>query len=152
MKRLTKYFGWILAVLFILSLNQEGWAYPQGGNGRGKSTQPKAKVTATKSTSKAKKGNSVSVRTKAATTQIAQTTRRITVNQKPPALRKEVIPVRQNPSAVWIPGYWSWNYRLFQWIWVAGYWDLYPIGVIWFPGYWHYNDGLWIWIEGRWAF
>lgn len=154
MKRLTKYLGWVLTVLFILSLNLEGWADPQGGKGKGKSTQTKAKVVATKSNQGAKRGNrkAVQTKTKVISSKTTKATNRLTVRQKAPALRKEVIPARPNLNAVWIPGRWSWNYRLHQWYWIHGYWDLYPVGTLWVPGYWYYNDGLSIWISGYWVF
>jgi len=76
----------------------------------------------------------------------------LVVRFRPPAPRVEVIPVRPTPTAVWISGYWTYDYFLEEWVWVSGYWDLYPVSRVWVSGYWMPQDSVWVWVDGYWRF
>ena len=127
-----------LALLLSISLITDGYS---NGRDRNKSKQS-AQV------KKVKTVNVVS--TKQATVKKTVLAKQVRVTSRPPASRVAVIPVRPTPRSVWIPGYWTWNYLLSEWVWISGYWDFHPLSGIWIPGYWQELSGVWIWIEGRW--
>jgi hypothetical protein len=75
------------------------------------------------------------------------------IPRQPPDPVAEVPPDQKpdDPSAIWIPGYWDWDSNRNDFIWVSGIWRRPPQGRQWVPGYWtHASDG-WQWVPGFWA-
>ena len=74
------------------------------------------------------------------------------VEKQPPAAIQE-LPPDQKPAGQniqWIPGYWSWDVSLSDFIWVSGIWREPPPNSQWVPGYWHDVDGGHQWVAGTW--
>lgn len=76
----------------------------------------------------------------------------VTVYQKPPMPRVEVIGVAPAGGMVWIPGNWVWRDR---WVWRDGYWARPPHPhAHWYRGRWEKHDDRdrdeWYWARGRW--
>ncbi len=73
----------------------------------------------------------------------------VVVASEPPAPRHEAIPVAPGESAVWIPGYWT--YQNTRWVWVAGHYEARPHpGAAWVPGHWDHTHHGWVWSPGHW--
>ena len=51
----------------------------------------------------------------------------------------------------WIPGYWSWDEDLDDFIWISGVWRNIPPGRQWVPGYWVAVAGGSQYVSGYWA-
>lgn len=71
--------------------------------------------------------------------------------KKPPANIKEKIPEQTDSSAIWIPGYWSWDEDLNDYIWTTGVWRRPPPGRNWVKGEWKEFEDGWAWIPGFWS-
>lgn len=67
------------------------------------------------------------------------------LNEVPPDYRPNVANVQ------WIPGYWSWDEDLDDFIWVSGVWRDIPPGRQWVAGYWTTVDGGSQYVSGYWA-
>ena len=64
------------------------------------------------------------------------------------------LPPDQRPegdNVAWIPGYWSWDDDLSDFIWLSGVWRDLPPGRQWVPGYWASVQGGSQWISGFWG-
>lgn len=74
------------------------------------------------------------------------------VPNQPPAPIPEVPPDQKpdDASAIWIPGYWSWEPTNQDFVWVSGVWRVPPPGYQWAPGYWAQAEGGWQWVPGFW--
>ena len=64
----------------------------------------------------------------------------------------EGIPPDEKPDedAVWIPGYWQWDFERADFIWVSGVWRVPPPGCSWVPGYYTETEKGWVWTPGFW--
>lgn len=71
--------------------------------------------------------------------------------KKPPAKIKEKIPEQIDSAAIWIPGYWSWDEDLNDYIWTTGVWRRPPPGRLWVQGEWKEFEDGWAWIPGFWS-
>lgn len=73
--------------------------------------------------------------------------------EKPPEAVEEIPPAARpaEPSAVWIPGYWSWDDVEKRYLWVSGAWRIPPSGQRWVPGYWTEAEGGYQRVNGFWA-
>ncbi len=140
----------LLVMAITLGLLTDGFA-----NGFGKNTNVRIKRTSVRKTSSpftnVIQKNTSKVVTTSKVKAVANR-EKVVVKFRPPAPRVEVIPVRPNPTAVWISGYWVYDYFLEEWVWVSGYWDLHPASKVWISGYWISQDGVWVWIDGYWRF
>jgi hypothetical protein len=47
----------------------------------------------------------------------------------PPPQVAEVVPAAPSPSALWIPGYWSFDGNAYAYYWLAGHWEMPPPNV-----------------------
>ena len=70
---------------------------------------------------------------------------------EPPARITEHVPPKCDPEAIWIPGYWSWEEQINDFIWVSGAWRVPPPGHMWVSGYWKKFNAGWVWIRGFWS-
>lgn len=75
---------------------------------------------------------------------------RIVASKPPPALLESPSAKKLGPSAVWVPGYWSWDPTAVRYAWVSGVWRLAPPGMRWLPGYWKQAKEGWRWCGGFW--
>lgn len=67
----------------------------------------------------------------------------------PPPPPREVVVIRPGPRHVWVPGYYAWSGRHYNW--VRGYWAIPPRHrAAWVPGYWAPRRGGHIWVSGYW--
>jgi WXXGXW repeat (2 copies) len=68
----------------------------------------------------------------------------------PPAAYTEAPPPKPHPNDVWVPGWFKWDGRGFEW--VTGRWLPPPAGTHdWVPGTWvERHDGRWQFIDGHW--
>ena len=75
------------------------------------------------------------------------------VPNKPPEPIEEIPPsVRpDDPSAIWIGGYWGWADDRKDFIWVSGVWRVPPPNMQWVPGYWAQVPGGYQWTAGFWS-
>jgi hypothetical protein len=70
----------------------------------------------------------------------------------PPPVRRDVIVVRPYPEAVWVPGYWSYDYGVRNYVWVGGRWDRPPHpGAIWRGGTWRHQPKGYYYAPGHWS-
>jgi hypothetical protein len=67
------------------------------------------------------------------------------VNEQPAEVRPD------DPSAVWLPGYWGWDRGNKQFVWVSGVWRVPPPGFTWVPGYWTAESKAYRWVPGFWV-
>jgi hypothetical protein len=76
-----------------------------------------------------------------------------TVSRTPPAPLAEEPPdeMPEGDNVVWIPGYWSWDDDLSDFLWVSGCWRVAPPQCAWIPGYWAPVPGGWQWVPGFWT-
>ncbi|MFB3893484.1 MAG: hypothetical protein ACE15C_15835 [Phycisphaerae bacterium] len=83
---------------------------------------------------------------------IAADSQLVVATQPPPAIH-EVPPdeMPQGDNIAWIPGYWSWDSDLADFVWVSGFWRDVPPGMRWTPGYWCAVDGGFAWVPGFWS-
>jgi hypothetical protein len=71
-----------------------------------------------------------------------------TVTEPPPPLREDLRATQPSPTAVWVPGYWTWNNG---WQWTAGHWEQPPQQrTAWVPGQWVQQGPNWVWRPGYW--
>lgn len=77
----------------------------------------------------------------------------VVVSQAPPEPIEEVPPEYkpEGRNVVWIPGYWSYDVSLGDFVWVSGMWRDVPPGRSWVPGYWDEVDGGYQWVPGMWV-
>lgn len=73
----------------------------------------------------------------------------IIVTAPPPPAQRELIPGRPTAVHVWMPGYWAWDGRQYQWI--AGRWEQ-PArpNLLWVPPRWELRGGRYVFIDGYW--
>lgn len=67
------------------------------------------------------------------------------VNERPPTLDEGT------DEHQWIPGYWSWNNDLSNYVWVSGLWRRSPPGRTWIPGQWTEDKDGYRRSSGYWA-
>lgn len=73
----------------------------------------------------------------------------VVVQQAPPPVRLEVIPVSPGPEYVWTPGYWAWRGGVY--VWVGGCYAHRPRpGVVWMGGHWARHGHGYVWMGGHW--
>ncbi len=75
------------------------------------------------------------------------------IDHQPPAAIEE-FPSADKPEGdqvAWIPGYWSWDADLNDFVWVTGCWRAMPPGLSWIPGYWDQTGYQSTWVPGFWA-
>ncbi len=79
--------------------------------------------------------------------------RELIVPKQPPQPIEEIPPDTKpdDPSAVWISGYWSWDDDRKDYMWVSGVWRVPPPGHRWISGYWADAPGGYRWVAGFWA-
>ena len=77
----------------------------------------------------------------------------ITVKTAPPEPRneEELMKVRPDEQAVWIPGYWRWNTTASEYEWVSGVWRRQIPNETWHAGKWISVDGNYTWQRGYWG-
>ena len=75
------------------------------------------------------------------------------VDRIPPENIQELAPEYQpeGTNVQWIPGYWSWDTELEDFIWISGIWRDTPADRKWEPGYWSAVEDRYRWISGFWA-
>ena len=74
----------------------------------------------------------------------------VIVTETPPPVRTEVITTAPSASHVWVPGYWT--YRDKHWDWMEGHWEVRPrMGAQWVPGHWDQTYRGWVWTPGHWS-
>jgi len=73
----------------------------------------------------------------------------IVVDTPPPPPRTEAPPPAPSATAVWAPGYWSWNNGQYEW--VAGHWEVSQAGYSWVPHRWENVNGRWQLTGGAWV-
>lgn len=73
------------------------------------------------------------------------------VPQQPPAPLNEQSPLKCASEAVWVPGYWSWNEELNDYIWISGTWRIAPPNLVWISGQWKQFGSEWAWLRGFWS-
>jgi hypothetical protein len=67
------------------------------------------------------------------------------------------IPVYEQPpcpeeGALWVPGYWAYDYDFSDYYWVPGTWVMAPeVGFLWTPGWWGWGGSAFIFHEGYWG-
>lgn len=70
----------------------------------------------------------------------------------PPPPRREIIIVRPYREAVWVPGYWNYDYGVRNYVWVGGRWDRPPrAGAVWKSGYWRHHPKGYYYAPGHWG-
>jgi hypothetical protein len=69
----------------------------------------------------------------------------------PPELRQETRPVKPDPDAVWVPGYWSYNTQTANFEWVSGVWRRGLPDYVWRPGEWVKIGDSYVWRNGYWT-
>ena len=76
----------------------------------------------------------------------------IIIKKQPPELVNELIPDERpdGESVVWIPGYWSYDEELDDFLWITGVWRDIPPGMRWVPGYWEEVEEGFRWVSGVW--
>lgn len=75
------------------------------------------------------------------------------INKTPPEPIDE-IPAEakpEDPTAVWIPGYWGWDADRDDFFWISGIWRIPPPDRRWVPGYWHQVGDGYAWVSGMWV-
>jgi hypothetical protein len=71
------------------------------------------------------------------------------VSARPPRALVEVRPVNPSRGHVWIPGFYAWRGRDYQWM--PGHFELPPTGFgRWRPGQWRHDRRGWYFVEGHW--
>ena len=73
------------------------------------------------------------------------------IDNQPPAAINEVQPPRCSDDAIWIPGYWTWDASINDFIWVSGVWRTAPPDHQWIAGKWQKFDSGWVWLRGFWS-
>jgi hypothetical protein len=73
----------------------------------------------------------------------------------PPPPPSELQTAQPTPSAVWIYGYydWQWNQQasVYGYVWVPGHWEIPPPGAVAFVRpHWRYRGGTYVYIRGYW--
>ncbi len=77
----------------------------------------------------------------------------IVIEREPPEPIDE-IPPEQRPegeNVVWVPGYWSYDQDLDDFLWVSGVWRDMPPGRTWVPGSWTQGRQGFRWVPGMWV-
>lgn len=77
----------------------------------------------------------------------------MTVTVQPPAPIAEAAPsdMPDTPNVAWIPGYWTWDADINNFLWVSGCWRVPPPDHSWVPGYWAQVQAGWQWVPGFWS-
>jgi hypothetical protein len=76
----------------------------------------------------------------------------IQIGTPPPPPRYEVIVERPYPEAVWVPGYWDYDYGGRSYIWVTGRWQRAPyLGAVWMAPRWHGHGRGYAYERGHWG-
>jgi WXXGXW repeat (2 copies) len=77
----------------------------------------------------------------------------IVISQSPPEPIQEIPATEKpdDPSALWIPGYWGWDVDRKDFVWVSGVWRIPPPGRTWVPGGWTTVEGGYQWFSGYWS-
>jgi hypothetical protein len=71
------------------------------------------------------------------------------IDRGPPRNRVEVRGVAPGAGTVWLPGYWRWTGRDYDW--VQGRWAPVSSGFrSWSAGRWRHSRQGWYWVDGRW--
>lgn len=73
------------------------------------------------------------------------------IPHQPPEPLNEQQPQQCLSDSVWIPGYWSWNEELKDFIWISGLWRSVPPYQVWIPGLWKQIGSDWVWLSGFWS-
>ena len=74
---------------------------------------------------------------------------RVYVVDRPPPLRRELVPVAPGPRYVWVAGRWARAQN--GWAWTSGRYVLPPRrSHLWVPGAWHEGRRGWYYVEGHW--
>ena len=74
---------------------------------------------------------------------------RVYVVDRPPRLRREVIPVAPGPRYAWMAGRWERAGR--GWVWMGGRYVVPPSRYrAWVPGAWHRGRHGWYYVDGHW--
>lgn len=69
----------------------------------------------------------------------------------PPAPQAEMRPAAPMPTAVWMPGHWSWNPERQAYLWVKGSYAEPPRAQAqWVPGHFDQQPDGWVWRDGHW--
>ena len=67
----------------------------------------------------------------------------------PPSPHVEKIPPSPVPNAVWVPGYWLYNYNSYTW--VAGRWEIPPqYAHAYVTAHWEYRGGQYVYVPSYW--
>ena len=67
----------------------------------------------------------------------------------PPPQAVEVVPAAPSPSALWIPGYWSFNGNAY--VWFVGHWEMPPPYVrTYVTAHWERHRYRYIWVQSYW--
>ena len=77
---------------------------------------------------------------------------KLIVDRQPPEMIQEFAPShRPQGNVEWIPGYWSWDNDLKDFIWISGIWRDAPPERRWIPGYWQPTSAKsFAWMSGFW--
>jgi len=73
------------------------------------------------------------------------------IAKAPPPRITEQIPEKCIDNGVWLPGYWSWDAKLQDFVWVSGVWRKPPPGHTWVAGEWKQFGQGWVWLKGFWT-
>ncbi len=69
----------------------------------------------------------------------------------PPWPVTEYSTARPSDQAVWIEGYWDYDFGAKRYVWVPGTWRIPPPGRTWITGYWAQGDDGWYRVPGFWT-
>ncbi|MFO1047247.1 MAG: hypothetical protein U1E52_05025 [Geminicoccaceae bacterium] len=70
------------------------------------------------------------------------------VQERPPVMREEIVPLAPGPGYAWHPGHWRWENG---WAWAPGRYIARPHPeAVWVPGHWAARRYGWSWIPGHW--
>ncbi|MBM4370189.1 MAG: YXWGXW repeat-containing protein [Deltaproteobacteria bacterium] len=68
----------------------------------------------------------------------------------PPPVRRVVLPPRLRAGYVWVPGTWTWSFRLDRIVWIDGHWVMARRGHRWMEARWVETPRGWTWMPGYW--
>lgn len=70
--------------------------------------------------------------------------------EPPPAKDEDTTPPKNNPNAMWVPGYWEYKNSEFEW--QPGYWPANPTDMIWQPNQYVATETGFMFVPGYWDY